>query len=126
MSGRHVMVDAVCENCGTTYLVRRTKLLAGKAKYCGKECFHISQRESAKELYGFEKGKKYLDSAKNIWMVHWYDEGGSIHTTTYPHWYWECFVGEIPDGYRVGYVDGDSLNIDPENFVLVSYEDVAR
>jgi hypothetical protein len=126
MSGRHVMVEAVCENCGNTYLVRRTKLLAGKAKYCGKECFHTVQREEAKELYGYEKGKKYLDSSKNIWMVHWYDDSGKNHVTTYPHWYWECFVGEIPDGYRVGYIDEDSLNIDSSNFVLVSYEDIAR
>lgn len=123
MSGRHVMVEVVCEKCGELYLVRRTKFNAGLAKYCSKTCYKEVQREVAKELYGYEKGTAYWDGVK--WSVHWYDEDGKVKTTSYQKWWWQNNVGEVPKGMFVYLKDGNNENVDPSNFAVGTRYDIA-
>lgn len=122
---RHIMIESVCEVCGNVYLVRRIKAVAGQAHFCSKACFHEYERQAASlTRYGKSKGTKYLDSTKGIWMVHYYDDSGHIHVTTFARWWWELNVGNVPQGYKVSYKDGDRDNINPENFLLVTNRDV--
>lgn len=122
---RHIMVDSICEVCGKTYQVRRIKVVASMAHFCSKLCFHIHQRKiAAQTVWGKEKGTTYFDSAKGLWMVHYYDNDGRVHMTTYPRWWWELNIGQVPKGCKVSFKDGNHSNIDPENFYLISGRDI--
>ena len=123
MSGRHIMVDVICERCGASYRVRRTKFNAGNAKYCSKQCFHEQQRDDAQVLYGYENGTPFWDCKK--WCVHWYDFGGIMHSTSYQKWWWQNNVGEVPVGMFVYLLDANNENIDPANFAIGTRHDIS-
>jgi hypothetical protein len=123
VGGRHVMVDDVCKWCGKTYRVKRTKFLAGMAKYCSKKCFNDVQRAEGKSVRGYEKAKVYWDGVK--WNANWHDEDGKIRTSSYQKWWWQVNVGEVPKGLFVYLKDGNNENIDPSNFAVGTRHDIS-
>lgn len=116
-SSRHLMIERECEWCHKSFMARKQRVDEGLGRFCSRECAHNRQSETAKELYGFEKGKKYWEG--NRWVVRWYDDKGKVHVTTYQNWWWQTNRGEIPEGYCISYVDGNQENIDPSNFECI-------
>lgn len=73
---------------------------------------------------GRTNAKKYFDRRANRWNVYWYDSDGKRHNESYAKWYWETTNGVIPDGYVASYKDENSLNLLPENIILLSAKDI--
>jgi len=74
-----------------------------------------------------KNGKIAFDKSKGSYYVYWVDpDTGKRKTTTYARWYWEVHRGEIPDGYRASYKDGNSLNIEPNNIILISPKEFGK
>lgn len=69
---------------------------------------------------GKENAKKVFNKKQNRWDVYWFDPDGTRHNSTYAKWWWEVNRGDIPDGYRASYLDNNSLNIEPENIIILS------
>ena len=114
---RHKTVERNCDECDTPYLAIVYRVKEGRGRFCSIGCANDSQRREKQEsTWGFDKGKKYWDKVK--WVVHWRDLNGE-HVTTYAKWWWTLNVGEIPEGYCISYIDGDSKNIDPSNFECI-------
>jgi len=112
----------VCEQCGKTFSARKQRVDAGYGRFCSITCsnkFHAKGEN--KKYVGKENGKMSFDKVKNSYYVYWFEPVTlKRKTTSFARWYWEVNVGEIPDGYRASYKDGDTLNISPENIVLIS------
>jgi hypothetical protein len=123
---RHIYVDRICERCGTSFQARQSRVKQGLGRFCSMKCFNIHQRENSKAIIGKENGKKYFNKQGNYWIIIWRDETGKQHHTTYSHWWWETNKGEIPNGFRVSYKDENPLNIEPENFMLLSKEEEGK
>jgi hypothetical protein len=123
---RNIYVDRICERCGTPFQARQSRVKQGYGRFCTMKCFNIYQRENGKETLGIENGRKYLDKIKNSWIVAWRDENRKQHTTSYSHWWWEQNKGKVPDGFRVSYKDENPLNIEPDNFILLSKEEEGK
>lgn len=110
--------------------------LANAAKHLGR---------SVKSVQYF--AKKYgLHVDKEIWQKHLHDATRSEHGTVkvftwkdgkrkdlrikvdhgkwvpYGRWLWEKTYGEIPNGYRLLHLDGDPLNCELDNMVLVPFK----
>lgn len=70
---------------------------------------------------GKSNGRKAFDKKKQSYYVYWIDpETNKRKTTTYARWWWQINKGEIPEGYRASYKDGNPLNINPDNIILIS------
>lgn len=116
-SDRHSMIQVNCEWCGTQFMARKERVQEGLGKYCSKNCFNEFQRENRKKLWGRKDlAKKYRSGDRYI--SRWYDDGGRTVSTSYPRWWWEVNIGEIPDGMIILYKDNNPLNINPSNFEL--------
>jgi hypothetical protein len=70
--------------------------------------------------------KKCFDKKAVRWNVYWYDLEGIRHNESYAKWYWETTNGIIPSGYTASYKDENSLNLSPENIVLLSKEEMGN
>lgn len=114
---RHTRVTVNCEVCTKEFYARKERVDKGQGRFCSKECFDYSQREARKPFYGRKDlAAKYKTG--NGYSARWYDEDGKTKTTSYPRWWWEMNVGEIPKGMIVLHKDGNPLNINPSNFEL--------
>ena len=80
------------------------------------------------KLYvGKENAKKVLNKAQQRYSVYWFDPNTlKRHNMSYARWWWEVNKGEIPEGYRASFVDGNAMNIDPDNIVLRSWEEEGK
>jgi hypothetical protein len=126
---RHIMVPMVCEYCKTEFMSPRTRVREGRGKFCSRECSRAYVREhpSQSTLLGKANGKVVFDKKRQAYYAYWVDpETGKQTTTTFARWYWETHRGDIPDGYRVSYRDNNSLNIDPDNLVLISPDEFGK
>ena len=125
---RYIEVKIVCENCGIEKWVRWTRVKVGQGRFCGRTCANVFRELGDKRKYvGKENGKMAFDVNKQNYYVYWFDPDTlKRKTTTYARWWWEINKGEVPDGYRVSYGDGNELNIDPDNIVLVSPQEFGQ
>lgn len=116
---RHKRTERTCEWCGTKFMAQNSRIKLGQGRFCSLPCANSFQSKyDTKDAWGKEKGKKYFTNGR--WSVHWRSGSKKVHVTSYPKWWWELNVGEIPKGYVVSYLDGDSENIDPSNFYLIT------
>lgn len=128
-NSRHKIVDGlVCKRCGELFSAREQRVKAGLAIFCSRKCASLWQAEqNGKKYVGKENGKTTFDKQKGLYYVYWFDpETLKRKTTSYAHWYWEVYKGEVPDGYRASYKDGNPLNIEPENIILISPEEFGK
>jgi predicted HNH restriction endonuclease len=126
---RHIMVPMICEYCKTEFMSPKSRVKEGRGKFCSRECSRAYVREHpvSSSLLGKEKAKATFDKKRKAYYAYWIDpETGKQKSTTYARWYWETHKGAIPDGYRVSYKDNNYLNIDPDNFVLISPDEFGR
>jgi len=119
---RQLYVKIECKVCGTEKWARWSRVRDGQGLFCSLECANIGQKKGKDRKYvGKENGKVSFDKIRQAYSVYWYDpETLQRKTTSYAHWFWEVHNGIIPDGYRVSYKDGNYLNIDPSNLILIS------
>jgi hypothetical protein len=117
-SDRHATIERSCEYCENLFMARVERVNNGQGKFCSKSCYNSWIKEHPNKLLGKENGKKYWDG--NAWKVHWYDDLGKIHITTYQKWWWETNKGELQKGLYVVLKDGNPENISPENFVVMN------
>lgn len=123
---RQLYVKINCEVCGAEKWVRWTRVKNGQGRFCGQKCFGIANQKGKDKLHvGYENAEKVFDKNKNAFYVYWYDveDTSKRHTTSYAKWFWEINNGLVPDGYRASYKDGNSLNINPENIIIISPEE---
>lgn len=128
-NSRHKIVDGlVCKRCGEIFSARKQRVDAGLAIFCSRKCASFWQAEQkGKKYVGKENGKVTFDSSRNNYYVYWFEPDTlKRKTTSYAHWWWEINKGEIPEGYRASYKDGNSMNIEPENIILISSEEFGR
>jgi len=126
--GRHAMIEVTCAWCGDSFMKRKQRVKKGKKDFCSRNCCNDWQKvERKSERLGKENATKHFDSAGVRYIAQWYDEQtGKLTTTTFAKWLWEMYKGEIPDAYRVGYIDNDSLNCVLDNLYLQSPEEYGR
>src|SRR4030042_1732670 len=75
----------------------------------------------SKKYVGKENSKMSFDKNKQAYYVYWFEPDTLVRkTTSYARWWWEVNKGEIPDGYRASYKDGDTTNISIENIIVIS------
>jgi len=102
---RHLPVDMICRECGTSYQAPKERVKKGQGTFCTHKCYtEWYRREVSPTHWGYEKGKKYWDGKK--WTVHWYDEVGKVHVTSYARWWWETNIGVVRDGFGISLIDG--------------------
>lgn len=120
---RHIEVKIKCEQCGIEKWAKWSRVKVGQGRFCSIAC-QGKMRNSNKQYVGKKNGKVTFDKVKNAYYVYWIDEESKFRkTTSYAHWWWEINKGKIPESYRASYKDGNSLNIDPENIILISSEE---
>jgi len=119
---RNIEVKIICERCGKDAWARWSRVKNGLGKFCSRECSSFWQAEQkGKQYVGKESGKVVMDKTKNAYYVYWFDPDTlKRKTTSYARWWWETHKGNIPDGFRASYKDGNMLNIEPNNIVLIS------
>lgn len=116
--GRSKTVTVKCEYCGAEFEAIATRVKVGWGRFCSMSCKNKSRKIST---IGKENAAKAFDKTKNAYYVYWNDpETLKRKTSTYARWWWEINKGEIPDGYRASYKDGDATNISPENIIIIS------
>jgi hypothetical protein len=118
-SNRHKMIEVKCEWCGIKFMARKQRVDLGLSRFCSKAHFDEYQRKNTEHLRGKEVGKKYWDKSRNRWVIHWKDDNFIFHVTGYARWWWEQNKGEISEGYKISYKDGNYENIDPSNFECI-------
>lgn len=122
---RHIEFKIFCEYCGAEKWAKLTRIKIGQGRFCSLKCSNLAQKQGKNKKYvGKENGKTSLDKKRNSYYVFWFDsETLKRKNTSYARWYWEVNRGEIPEGYRASYKDGNSLNIEPDNIILISPEE---
>lgn len=115
------MVEVVCQWCEEPFLARKQRVDNGQSKFCSRE----HQREWLKSIGSQRKniGKENAiitwDRAGSMFRAFWYDfDTMKYKSTSWARWIWELRVGEIPEGYKVSYKDGNSTNAKLENLFL--------
>lgn len=122
---RHTRVSVKCEVCTREFLARKERVDKGQGRFCSKGCFDFFQRDARKPFYG-RKDLATRYKTGNGYSARWYDENGKTRTTSYPRWWWEMNIGEIPDGMIILYKDGNPLNIASDNFELGTKSDALK
>jgi len=125
---RHIEVEIKCEQCGELKWVKWIRVKKGQGRFCSFKCYGVSQKKGQDRLYvGKENAKKTFDTSGQSYYVYWFDrETLQRNTTSYAHWWWEINKGEIPEGYRASYKDGNRLNISDENICIISPEEFGK
>lgn len=129
-SDRHAMIETICqwEKCGKTFLARRERVEKGQSRFCSWEHYREYQKTLGpkRKRYGKENAVVSWDKRSGIYRAYWYDESLVYRSSPWGRWAWELNFGEIPEGYRVGYKDGNPKNNIVENIVLVSSEEYGK
>ncbi len=123
---RHTKIEVACEVCGTLFMARKERVDKGQGRFCGHGCFNEWQRSEKKNTIWGRKDLATIYKSGSRHIARWYDENGKSKSCTYPRWWWETNVGEIPSGMIVLYKDNDPQNNDPENFILGTKSDALR
>lgn len=114
------MVEVVCQWCEQLFLARKQRVDKGQSKFCSRE----HQREWLKSIgsqrKNIGKGNAIIqwDKSFGIFRAFWYDENMQYRSTSWARWAWEVNFGEIPEGYKVSYKDGNPSNAVTENLFL--------
>lgn len=117
--GRHKGIEVNCEQCGILFFAVAKRVDQGLGKYCSRKCYNIWQRQNRKSSkWGKENAKTYPDKARGGYFVQWYDEDGKPKNSPWSKWAWEANFGEIPEGHKVEYKDGNKENIIINNLQL--------
>lgn len=126
--GRNKTVTVKCKYCGNEFEAIESRVKVGWGMYCSISCKNKGTAKGANKKYvGKENACKVFDKTKNAYYVYWFDADTlKRKTSTYARWWWEINKGEIPDGYRASYKDGDTTNISPENIILHSPEELGN
>lgn len=120
---RHQKVEVTCDWCGISFLARKERVDAGLGRFCSKPHFHLWRNRESKENIWGRKDLATIYKSGDRHIARWYDENGKSKSCTYPRWWWEMNVGEIPNGMIVLYKDNDPSNISPDNFILGTKSD---
>jgi len=123
-SSRHAMVETTCEWCGASFMARKQRLDKGQSRFCSRKHYYAYLKENPieSEVEGKENARMYFDKSGQKYFVQW-RENGKLKGTSWSSWAWEMNFGEVPEGYRVGYKDGNPLNATLDNLYLQSYEE---
>lgn len=114
------MIGVVCQWCETPFLARKQRVDKGQSKFCSRE----HQREWLKSIgsqrknIGKENAIIQWEKSKNMFCAYWYDENMKYKSTSWARWAWELNFGEVPEGYRVSYKDGNSTSNTLDNLFL--------
>jgi hypothetical protein len=126
---RHEIIEGlVCKQCGKVFSARKQRVEIGFGIYCSRNCAsHAKAEKTGKKYIGKESGKVSYDKLKGAYYVYWFDSDTlKRKTTSYARWYWEVNIGIIPDGYVASYKDKNPKNINPDNIVLSSPNDIGK
>lgn len=126
--GRCKTTTVNCAYCGKPFEALNVRLKVGWGLYCSRECSNKALTKGKNRKYvGKENGRAVYDKRKHNYYVYWFDEETlKRKSTSYSRWWWEINKGEVPDGYKVSYKDGDGTNISPDNIVLFSEEEIGK
>lgn len=112
---RYIEVKINCEYCGSEKWVRLIRLKAGQGRYCSIKCANLGQRRWGKENVLF-----YYDKLKKRWIARWKDKDtGETKVQHKSKFIYEKEFGEVPDGFDIHHIDGNSNNDDISNLELV-------
>lgn len=127
MNDRHSKVEVKCEFCGKIFLARQERVAKGQGRWCSMAHYKewLKQQGSQRKNIGKENAIISWDSSLNIYRAYWYDKNMKYRSTPWARWYYELYIGEIPNGYYATYVDGDSKNISPENVCLKTMAEIS-
>ena len=117
---RHAMVEVNCEWCGNSFVARKQRVEKGQSRFCSREHYQEWKKQNPEiGNLGKENATIHFDKRDSIYKAYWIDpETMKLKSTTWARWAWEVNFGEIPDGYRVSFRDGNSLNAVLENLFL--------
>ena len=123
---RHKKVEVICEWCGEVFFARAERVDIGLGRFCTKEHYHLWKNKYNQEnIWGHkELAARYKIGGR--FCARWYNSEGKPVSMTYPRWWWEMNVGEIPEGMIVLYKDNNPQNLDPGNFILGTKSDALR
>lgn len=125
-SNRHRMIEVKCEWCETPFMARKQRVDKGQSRFCSREHHRewLKSIGSQRKNIGKENAIIQWDKSKNMYCAYWYEPDTMRYTSAgWGRWFWELNVGEVPDGHRVGYIDGDSRNNTLENLKLKSWQE---
>ncbi len=122
------MVEVKCEWCKNIFLARRSRVLAGQSRFCSLPHYKewLKSKGSQRKNIGKENAIVQWEKSKNMFCAYWYDDKMKYHSAGWGRWYWEINLGEVPQGKRVGYKDGNSKNNTPENLKLKSWDEYGK
>jgi hypothetical protein len=127
-SDRHEMVKVVCVYCGIEFKGRKERVDKGQSKYCSRSCYILAGSPSTPtrriNRLGKKNAGKSWDKRRGAYIAFWKDEiTGKRINMCYARWWWETNRGEILNGCRVSYRDGNPRNINPNNIILISSDE---
>lgn len=125
---RHKMIEVSCKWCGEKFMARKQRVDKGQSQFCSMEHYREYQNSigSQRKNIGKENAIIQWDDSVNMYRAYWYDENGKYHSEPWARWAWELNFGEVPDGYRIGYKDGNSKNDTIENIIAQSPGEFGR
>lgn len=117
MDDRHTRVETICEECGNVFIARKERVENGLSRFCSREHWLLWK---SKNKYSNKEGKENAityHKQSGGYFVQW-TENGKPKNKQWHNWAWEMNFGEIPDGHKVEYTDGDKEHIEPSNLQL--------
>ena len=125
-SDRQMYVKIYCERCKIEKWVRWDRVQKGQGRFCGRVCANAQQKEDGLKIRGMDFAHYVYDAARDESYAHWKDTEGVQHSTTYARWLWRRVNGEIPEGLRFRWKDGNPQNAVIENVEIVTSEMYSR
>lgn len=123
---RHIEVKVVCENCGSEFWHKWSRVKKGQGRFCSLSCFNRFQLGNAQENRGKEHAHMWFDETTGIMRAIWKETDGTSNTTTYARWLYEQTYGSVPDGHRCRWRDENQKNCVVENLELISSEQYSK
>jgi hypothetical protein len=114
-----------CAFCGEYFWIvagrAKTYIEKGRNWFCSREhsALWYAENNDRPSRLGEENAGFSWDKSSGRWSAYWRDEDGTQHSTTKAKWLWEKHCGDVPSGYWVTYIDGDSENCEIDNLELV-------
>lgn len=124
---RHAMIEIACRWCGEKFMARKERVDKGQSQFCSMEHYREYQKSigSQRKNIGKENAIIQWDNPKKMYVAYWYDQDMKYHSAGWARWYWELNIGEVPDGFRVSYKDGNSRNNKPDNVCLKTMAEIS-
>jgi hypothetical protein len=125
---RHTRIEVTCqlESCGKKFFARRERVEKGQSRFCSMVHYREYQKSigSQRSNIGKENAIIQWDNSEGLYRAYWFESETMRYTSTsWARWAWELNFGEVPNGYRVSYKDGDPANMRLENLFLKSWQE---